>query len=210
MSSRKKPNTPSLSAEKTFTKWLQPFSIGTIFTSLIALLALLYAILPYHFPLPTKDKHTNDFYGIWYSEYSYPSAHGMQTIKGTAEYFKNGSYSFIGEIEAVENLHSYKVQYQINATGEWEIESNSLIIKQKDYKTVVLNAQEISTGLPIQINNQPINKQLLKLDNHVPKDLAEQFDILKIEKANILVKSIDPLGNELLVKLIRQSKRFQR
>ncbi len=210
MVNRKKSKLTSLPTNAPSTKGIQLSLIGKFFTGFLGVVAVVYAILPYHFPLSSKDKDINDFYGIWYAEYSYPSAQGIQAIKGTTEYFKNGSYSFMGEIEAVENLHSYRIRYQIDATGEWEVESNSLIIKQKDYKTFVMDAQDIKTGLPIKIHNQPINKQLLKLDNRIPSELSEQFDILKTEKGKIVIKGIDPLGNQLVVKLIRQSKRFQR
>ncbi|WP_214645549.1 hypothetical protein, partial [Aliivibrio fischeri] len=149
------------------------------------------------------------FYGIWASNYSYPVPNGKVEVDSTTEYFKNGSYNYLGQVSIIESTNKGDniFVYEVNATGDWNNDSKNLYIKLQDIKSQIkkikINSEEVDV---IALKGVMV---LPKIEDVLSKGTNEQYEILSCSNNEILLKVDDPFGDFFNFVMKRTTKRFQ-
>lgn len=159
--------------------------------------------------LPSKSQ-AQKLYGIWYGDYSYPISGGRLAVKGTTEYFKNNKYNFIGEIAvtAEKGGHSVKVRYDVDGTGLWQVDEQSLTVTLGQLRSVVKDASYDGHPLDIQAWTQATGQQLAGLDQAMVKDMSDDFTILSLTERRLELASDAPKGGKLTLAMTRRDQVF--
>ncbi len=179
--------------------------VGTFLGNLNNIPAFINNFLP-------SDISKPDIHGIWFSKYNYPISGGMVEITGTTEYFKNNSYNVIGEmgLKASVKGHSLYALYNVEATGIWQIDDESLTIRLEDIntlpKSVVLNGKLVD----IERFQSILGKKFPRIEDSIPNGIIEEFKIVNYSANKVVLEGDAPDGSVLKITMTKQTKRFQR
>lgn len=140
-------------------------------------------------------------YGIWYSELtqSYPDGFSM-SIKGTSEYFNNGSCNSIGQyiLSIPEEEYTYQITYNIIMTSEWSVKGNSLIEKIVDIKSNPIIFQRGEEKIELRQlskeKRQEIIHSLPNIQDMIPNGMTSQTEIIDITNERMLLSTPDGKG----------------
>lgn len=154
--------------------------------------------------------------GIWYSEIVQPFPDGSSLcIKGTSEYFSDGSSNSIGQytLSVPEKEYVYQITYNVILTSTWRIQKNSLIEKVVDLKSFPVIFKRGTNKIIIsQLSlgkQQEINQSLPNIQDLIPNGMTVKTDILNIAHDRMMLSVDDGEGGKMDYIAQRVEKHFQ-
>lgn len=168
-----------------------------------------------HFPVfinnffPRNISESN-IHGIWSSKYSYAILGGVQEVNVATEYFKNNSYNVVGEMGLKVNSkgHSLYVVYNIDGTGIWQIDSESLTIKLENIsswpKSVILDEKIVDVDKFQSI----FRKKFPLIEDRIPSGINEEFKIVSVSDDKMILTADAPNGSMFKIVMIKKQKGF--
>jgi hypothetical protein len=147
--------------------------------------------------------------GIWYFEVEeeISDPEGTMTMRGTTEYFRNGTCTSVGEIilnALTPEGEEFEAKYSFLSSGEWMIHQYALTEKLVDMKTmpeyIEMNGERYSD--PEQLAQMP------KFEDEIPMGISEESEIIEISRTIMRTKSRDDMGNEIIVVNYKRDKPF--
>lgn len=183
--------------------------VGLLLTALFGLYSIIY---PWATSPPSASHLVKDLQGIWYSDYSYPSTGGTTRVRGTTEYFSNGSNNFVGQVivSASTRSRNLEILYDVTAANDWQSTDKDLVIKVIDFRSNV-------TGL--RLNNDPVDISqwppsalaiLPRIEDILPKGTSEHFTVVDFAQDKMHLRAKDPHGNPFEIIGTRVPSRFVR
>ncbi len=176
-----------------------------------SILGLVLAFYSYVIP-PTEETHNSKLFGIWLQKYSYPVSKGRISINGTTEYFNNGVYNFVGQMEIFVNgpKGSPSVLYDVDGSGEWIGGVDNLTTKLVDMKSHFISLKIDSKKIDLTKFPQKYRNSFPKIEEHIPVGMSESYTIVSLNSKESILKVDDPKGMPIIIKGIKQSSQYQR
>jgi len=211
-----KASTFSLSSPLPSLRQWKRWSLSNRIASVGLLLALIFGLYSIIYPWakspPPASHIVKDIQGIWYADYSYPSTGGTTRVRGTTEYFANGSDNFVGQmiVSAAVQAKTVEVAYDVSATNAWESTDKDLVIKVFDFKS---DPTRLKLGdLSYDISQWPSSARAIlpRIEDIVLKGTSEHFTIVDFGQDKMRLRAKDPRGNPFEIVATRVSGRFVR
>ena len=175
--------------------------------AIVGIIGFSWTVFNHFFPA-TPSNLNSDYVGIWFSSYNYPITKGKVDVIGTTEYFKNGSYNFVGQITVTSRNENeaVKVVYDADGAGNWEGDSESLLIKLNDIKSYPVSLKYGNK----EVEHHLLHKLVPELNEFIPEGVSQNYDVDFIKSNTIAMSTLDPIGNKLKFVMSRSQKRYQR
>ena len=175
------------------------------------ILSLVLAFYSYVVP-PKQETHNSKLFGIWLQKYSYPVSKGRISINGTTEYFNNGVYNFVGQIEIFVNgpTGSPSVLYDVDGSGEWVGGFDNLTTKVVDMKSYFVSLKVDSKRIDLTKFPSKFKDYFPKIEDHIPVGMSESYTIVSLNNKESILEVDDPKGRPITIKGKKQSNQYQR
>ena len=159
---------------------------------------------------PAQSHLVKDIQGLWYSDYSYPITGGIVHIRGTTEYFSNGSCNFKGEmgISTTSDKGNADLLFDVDGSNEWSVTDQELTLKIVDIKSLLKKA--VINGKVQEQIPPPFDSLLPKVADFVPKGTSSRFQILQADANDIRLMAVDPLSRQFQFDMVRTKNYFVR
>jgi serine/threonine protein kinase len=138
-------------------------------------------------PSPISDKK---ILGIWYLENRCPTSDGTIESKGTIEFFRNNSFTHVGEVilSGSKNGDDFSMTWETSFTGEWNLDDDILVSKLVDLKSQLIHLTVNNEKIDVsQIDQRKID--LPRLENFIPKGSSEEETILELSDSKMVSKT---------------------
>lgn len=147
--------------------------------------------LPSSSPSPTSSFAEQSLLGIWYSENSCSEPNFVMNFRGTTEFFRNSSYTYIGEVtvSGSSNGRNYSMTFDVNFTGEWNLDNDVLVSKLIDLKSQPTRLSADGEQINVQQLDQNKIKELPRLEDFVPKGSSSEETILELSNSKIVTRT---------------------
>lgn len=151
--------------------------------------------------------------GIWYFEVEeeISDPEGTMTIRGTTEYFRNGTSSCVEELV----LHVYtpegedfEITYSFLESGEWMLHGRILTEKLVDMKTISQYLNINGEQIDLQDLEPDEREQFPKIEDMIPKGISEESEIIEMGANVMRVKSRDSVGDEKIIVYYKRDRPF--
>ena len=154
--------------------------------------------------------------GIWYSEIvqSFPDGSSLG-VKGTSEYFSDGSNNSIGQytLSVPDKEYVYQITYNVILTSTWRIQKNCLIERVVDLKSFPVifkrGANKIIISQLSAEKQQEINQSLPNIQDLIPNGMTVKTDILNIAHDRMMLSVDDGQGGKMEYIAQRVKNHFQ-
>ena len=139
------------------------------------------------------DKFTKeDLLGIWFDPKSSCVLSGTDwttTWVGTSQYFRNGTYSVIGDVTYSRSWNNMNIDmtYDVNQTGEWRLDGNMVTIKLTDQrsplKLIEIDGRQVDMtqfAARVGLNESEIQKNNDLFVDSTPNGTTHEFTVIEI------------------------------
>lgn len=183
-----------------------------LLTYATATIGCLASAFCYLVPVEKLFNDEPDILGIWFQQYSFSTPAGTQRIVGTTEYFRNHNYNFVGQME-VRTLfqnRSFDLLYNVDGTGQWEANSESIVIRLDNPKQQLIAAHLDGQVISLRALRAVLKENYQKLEDLLPKGSSDEFKLLAIGGSTLLIETESPQGESIQFEMTRQKHPFSR
>ncbi len=160
---------------------------------------------------PSAGSLSEQILGIWYVETQGPTQAGRMQLRGTTQYFRNGSSTTVMEVTLYEQLptgNEIAITYDAIATAEWQIHNRELIEKTVSLKSVPKYLIIDGFRTPVEQLEFAVQQELPKLEDITPIGSSSSTEIVDIQPSQIVLNSRDVNNNTIRFAATRTDKHF--
>ncbi len=162
-------------------------------------------------PAASSPALSEQIIGIWYVEMQGPTQAGRMELRGTTQYFRNGSSTTVMEVTLHEQLptgNQIAITYDAIATAEWQIHQRELIEKTVSLKSVPKYLIIDGFRTPVEQLDFAVQQELPKLEDITPIGTSSSSEIVDIQPSQIVLNSKDVNNNTVRLAATRTNKHF--
>jgi len=162
-------------------------------------------------PVAPPTTLTERLIGIWYSESQGPTQTGSFFVRGTTEYFRNGSASTVMEVTISERMptgNELAITYDAVVSSEWQLHNRELIERLVDLKSVPKYLSVDGLRSPVSELDFTMQQNLPKLEDLLPVGHTASSEIMDMQRASMQVRSKDAFGNLSQTTATRRNQHF--
>jgi len=148
-------------------------------------------------------------YGTWKSDYSYPTKYGTRRVNGLVRYFRNGTYTFSGEMEThfSHDAHEYLLVHAATAAGKWQLSGAHLLLEHADMKSTLQRVEK--DGAEYFAGTRLRRAPGSEVEADVPKGIGEDFRLKAITADSMDLEGVAPQGGSFSIHAIKRHDGYE-